>query len=953
MTDRKKPKLVALLFLSFLRVAGAVGERGSSFAELKTSFSQPAAIYAPFMFWFWDCPLDDEAERIRIARVAEALMEQRINPGYVHARFNMVGLPDLPREQWLSPLWFDTFRRAAEITSAGGYLLGFCGDYWWPTGQAAGRVLARHPDLWAVSLRWKTLDVPPGSLVEIPKCFFAVAARLAPTQNAPESLPLCPSVFRFTESDGDSVIAHRPALISSRTLRWVSRGEKRLWHAPKRGSWRVYVFYTYFHPGCDGGRVNYLDRRLADAFIAEALQPNVENLRPLFGQVIPGIFFDHEGDYGYKLAWSSDLESLFRRKTGEELRLVLPLLVDEDQEGRSAVVKSHWFDCVSDLYADFFRKINQWAESHGLWTVSNLWEENLMWQASAVGDFFKVQRIFSLPGTDALGLRAREPHDFVETRSGCEFENRRQQCEILGGAGFWGFTPITIKQAANAVTCWGVSHVTVHALFSTRKLEGNPWLPDGFDEHPWWPWLHQWSDFVRRASLVNSFGRSAADVLLLNPMDSVWGLCDSRVFDPAFPDRVPVPKIMPMPSDADIPLSNEEMKRLSAWWLPPRMHEWYDERVHQINTVYSFVIDELVKNRVEFLVADRYYLRQMRVEKGALERPPFRFHTLILPDLAVLPSDAAEKLVQFAESGGRVIFLCGVPIHSEKRKNDKELKRLMDCLCRRPTVRIIPCDSLQQFSRLLEALSLAHVAFHEGEFPLLQQHRCIEGRDFFWLANNTGTVQVCRLFFPNQTGAVEIWDCETGERRGCEAIQEENGCVVPMRFQPYEAFWLVFEKERPPFPVQSVVSEKLYLTLDGEWSMRIEPSRQPAVVFPRQGMTHLPKKAWRDVLRPWQEYRLQKFSGRVEYETLFTLPDKSAEMILDLGEVYWAAEVKVNGTPVGSRLWPPFRFDVSRAIQQGENRLQVTVGNLLNNATGDEQPAGLQGPVRLYVIGQP
>jgi len=39
-----------------------------------------------------------------------------------------------------------------------------------------------------------------------------------------------------------------------------------------------------------------------------------------------------------------------------------------------------------------------------------------------------------------------------------------------------------------------------------------------------WSKLHLWSDFTRRAMYVNSHGRVEPDVLLVNPMESVWAL---------------------------------------------------------------------------------------------------------------------------------------------------------------------------------------------------------------------------------------------------------------------------------------------------------------------------------------------------------------------------------------------------------------------------------------------
>mgnify|MGYP005848493173 CR=1 FL=1 len=946
-------KIIYFLLLLFCTAEGAVftGNRRSSFSELKNSFFSPDAVYAPFLFWFWDGPLDQESERLRLAQMADKMIEQHLNPGYVHARFNMVGLPDLPREQWLSPLWFDTFARVLEQTAPKEHYVGLCGDFWWPTGQAAGRVLERHPDLWAVSLRWETIDVPSGERVEIPPTFFAVAVRII------ESHPLQELKFELAAPAAGNdverqVMPHRPVTISSQSIRLISDGGPTSWRAPSKGTWRVYCFHRYFHPGCDGGRVNYLDRRLADAFIQEALRPTVEPLGHFFGKTIPGVFFDHEGDYGYKLAYSEDLAEHLRRRTGRDLRLALPLLLDDDREGRSVSVRWNWFDCVSDVYTDYFRAINDWCAAHNLWAVSNLWEEHIQWQASAVGDFFKAQRAFSLPGTDALGLRALEPHDFMETRSVCEFEGRRQQCEIMGAAGLWGFTPVTIKQVANAVIGWGVSHVTAHAAYATRRLEGNPWLPDWFDEHPWWPWLHTWSDFVGRASLINSYGHSAADVLLLNPMDSVWGLSNSRVFDPAFPDRVPVPEIMPPPSAADVAQSSEEMKQLSAWWLPPRMHEWFDDRVWRINQLYSQTIDELVSVRAEFLVTDRYYLQQMSVERGQLVRPPFRFHTVFMPATAVLTLNSARKLVEFAESGGRVMVIDQTPRASAERgRGDPRLERLMRRLLRQPTVHFIPGDSLKAFfSR--EGATWAHVDFLDGAFPMHQQHRRIEGRDFFWLINNTDQRQTARLLFPNIRGTARLWDCETGQIRPLACHAHQHGSVAEVQFGPYEAYWVMFE-DGEPHALTAVSEEKLLLTLDHEWTIRIDPEEQPPVEHPFDRSLLDQPMTRRVHLRPWQEYGLPTFSGRVQYETTFLLEPAGGRTVIDLGQVFWSAEVILNGKSLGGRLWPPFRFDATDALQEGENLLQITVGNLLNNCCGDLRPAGLLGPVSLILNQEP
>jgi hypothetical protein len=81
------------------------------------------------------------------------------------------------------------------------------------------------------------------------------------------------------------------------------------------------------------------------------------------------------------------------------------------------------------------------------------------------------------------------------------------------------------------------------------------------------------------------------------------------------------------------------------------------------------------------------------------------------------------------------------------------------------------------------------------------------------------------------------------------------------------------------------------------------------------------------------------------------------------------AEVWINDIKVGERLWPPFNFDISEAVQPGKNRIRIRVGNLMVNEMGlrddlgelrlwgwrgvppaSSFDAGLFGPVNLSIV---
>jgi hypothetical protein len=1044
-------------------------------------------LYAPFVFWFWDEPLRPE----KMAEMARVMASQRFNPGFAHARHEMVEAPGLSRDEWLSETWFRSFDAALDEARKARSYLGYCDEYWWPSFQAAGRVLASHPELACQSLSWVTIDASAGAAVEVPASFFAVAARLdeplpATSQAGPDRpVPVGSWIWHPTVRDnqecaftrtfdvpagqavtdarlrisadnafallldgkqigrGDSwytlhdidlagrlgpgrhelrieaknldgpagvifgmrirmagaedvtilsdeswqvaemtggaaatsvaakIIApagaapwgdlkvdgdaglHRSRTIRSATLQVIGGGPAFTWRPPgdQGTGWRVYAFNKYSHPGVDGGQVNCLDERLAPAFIKIALEPYAARFAGQMGKAIPGDFIDHEGDYGWRLAWSADLDRRYRQRYGRDIRLWMPLMVDDDVEGLAAKARWEWFDLVSDLYCGQFKAVTDWHERRGMYTTAHVWEESLLAQAYAVGDHMKFLRSLTVPGQDCLGRKALRIHDFKEIESVAEFEGSRAATELMGAGGFegtpWGtFTPAFLKQAANAVVAWGMGQVIPHGVFTVRKLDGNPWPPDWYNENPMFPYLHLWTDFVRRACYVNSHGRAAADVLLYNPIESVWALTDHALFDAARPATGLV-------------------------WLYPEDRP-NGRRANQIERIYTKAIQDLTDSRSEFLVFDRHYLDQMEVRGGTLVRQDLVFKTVVLPDMLLMSRDGARKILEFCRAGGRVYSLGLLPYGSpEGGLNDAEMKRTMDALRNLATFTQCAVEPAGQTGTwqygpgwlpdpnsarlglrpLLDAGAPgleSHVRFREGGFPMLQRHVRIAKRDFFWLVNNTDRWQQPDLVV-NASGAAEIWDCEDGSIRPVQSrpTQRTGETSVKAVFRPFEAYWLVFDPSRRPGrpPEMSIPRYETVLTLAGPWHVTCDPKLQPEMEHPTVPPAELASGADRP-LEDWKAWGMERFSGLMDYEKTFRL-DATGAMVLDLGQVNHVAEVWLNGKRIASRMWGPHVFDVTSAIRRGENQLRVRVANLINNSYGDLQPSGLLGPVAL------
>ncbi len=104
-----------------------------------------------------------------------------------------------------------------------------------------------------------------------------------------------------------------------------------------------------------------------------------------------------------------------------------------------------------------------------------------------------------------------------------------------------------------------------------------------------------------------------------------------------------------------------------------------------------------------------------------------------------------------------------------------------------------------------------------------------------------------------------------------------------------------------------------------------------SVSSPDEGL----RDAVRVCLRPrpvlpgdWRSYGLGWFSGRAQYQKTVTLrKDHGLRYVLDLGQVCFYAEIRVNGTLCGTRLWPPYRLDITGPLRNGDNEITLIIAN--------------------------
>jgi len=103
----------------------------------------------------------------------------------------------------------------------------------------------------------------------------------------------------------------------------------------------------------------------------------------------------------------------------------------------------------------------------------------------------------------------------------------------------------------------------------------------------------------------------------------------------------------------------------------------------------------------------------------------------------------------------------------------------------------------------------------------------------------------------------------------------------------------------------------------------------------------------------WSDFALPSYSGIGVYKQKITLnkTESQQKIEIDLGEVYVAAEVKVNGNSAGSKVAAPYKFDLSGLVQVGENEIEIRIANTLAPHYSIPKKAMHLGPVKSGLVG--
>jgi hypothetical protein len=333
------------------------------------------------------------------------------------------------------------------------------------------------------------------------------------------------------------------------------------------------------------------------------------------------------------------------------------------------------------------------------------------------------------------------------------------------------------------------------------------------------------------------------------------------------------------------------------------------------------------------VITEEAILTRLSVEDGRLVLPDgMSYHMLVLPPHEGISLNVLRKVRDLVAGGAMVVG--PRPVHvsglTDYPQSDAELTVISEALWGEQT----PAGRVISGRTALEVLS------DDGIGPDFQYTGGDEETAIRWIHRRDGDVDI---YFVTSRGEVavsisatfrvagrapELWDAVTGERRFATDYSETDRCTtLPLELGPYGSVFVVFRSpavEHPATGERNARRFRTQLELAGPWTVRFDPEWGGPESVEFASLVSWTRRA---------EEGIRHYSGTATYEKTFDVPEwlASRPLYLDLGDIRELAEVRLNGQSLGVVWAPPFRMDITSAVQVGVNRLKIDVVNFWPN----------------------
>ncbi|MBQ6021406.1 MAG: hypothetical protein IJL25_00605 [Clostridia bacterium] len=847
--------------------------------QLIKCFSSPPEAYRGKPFWSWNGELRGE----ELVRQAHIMKKMGFGGYFMHSRTGLI-------TEYLGEEWFRLINEVADAAERDGMEAWLYDEDRWPSGSAGGKATADP------RYRMKSLYVYESApeLADWDAHSFALyAAKL-------DGIDL----YACKELDV-SAVAGREDVVSA-VLSAVEELKDAAADLP--GVWKALRFAVVPDPPSSVyNGATYLDtmsREATERFIELTHERYALHCGSRIGRSIKGVFTDEphrghcfdnreekNGVMSCAVAWTDDIFGEFEKRYGFACRPILPELFYRKNGEKVAPVKLFFIDLANALFLErFAAPINEWCISHGMVLTGHvLHEDSLMNQTVPNGSLMRYYEHMGVPGVDVLTEHNRCWWIVKQLASASRQLGKKWMLSELYGCTGWQFGFKGHKNVGDWQALFGINVRCPHLSWYTMEGEAKRDYPASIlHQSPWYEDYKTVEDHFARMGLVLSEGRPCCDVLLLNPIESLW--CQAYA---GWADWI-------SNASPDVEPYEERYRELFGFLTG-----------HQIDFDYG---EEEMMSRLSAV--------ESRGGRAALRVGQAYYHTVIVANMLTVRPSTLALLRDFIGKGGAVIFCGDVPRYVNAVPS-AEPAALASRGIRIPYDEQALVDAVRRYSE--ESVTVTDASGNAETCVFAQVRRGFAGNGYAAAVLNTDRESPRReltLSLRAPAGyRVEEWDLDTGERADASAFAEETGGVYSIRFGLEAGGTKCFvlsetDEKLPPVPVYRTVaeitltgefpyrcSEPNVCVLDrcrrrlqnGEWSEEQEVLRVDRAVRADVGL------AFRggDMLQPWYAKRYD----REEYGTLqlayeFFIETLPASPVYLAGERPERNHYRVNGIPL-------------------------------------------------------
>ncbi len=207
-------------------------------------------------------------------------------------------------------------------------------------------------------------------------------------------------------------------------------------------------------------------------------------------------------------------------------------------------------------------------------------------------------------------------------------------------------------------------------------------------------------------------------------------------------------------------------------------------------------------------------------------------------------------------------------------------------------------------------------------------HKSMPDANIYFVSNQADKERVLNLSFRIDGKIPEIYDPETGEIKAAGTYSINNKRTdMPLKFAPNQSFFIVFVKDTDHSSVEDHMNWPVLQTVEEiktPWQVTFDTAKggpeKPYKMTKLVDWTKVKKKS------------IKYYSGTAIYENSFDFnKELGVSYWLEIPEVSHIAEVIINGQKCGIAWTPPFRFNITEALQTGSNNLKIEVTTTWKN----------------------